>query len=55
MNYLKDVLGTVAEFVRARKVWTLKPEYRHNDANSSTSTSNKRGADLIADDDAEVE
>lgn len=54
MNYLKDVLGTVAEFVRARKVWMLKPEYRHNDANSS-STSNKRGADLITDDDAEVE
>ena len=28
MNYLKEVLSEVAEFVRSRKVWSLKSQYR---------------------------
>lgn len=35
MNYLKEILSGVAEFVRARKVWVLKPEYRVGEGKSA--------------------
>ena len=56
INYLKDVLATVADFVRARKVWVLKPEYRHAPADAATaSTSGNNKLHALGNDDDDVE
>lgn len=51
MNYLKDVLATVADFVRARKVWVLKPEYRHAPADAAATAATLSNKHALGDDD----